>query len=614
MRQQNQDSQPDLFQEQSSTPYQEQLRSQSRVAESVSSRTTCTELEFPSQLTLHLHNGNAQTTYARESQHRRQNRPSLHWDELPRALAEGTVLRTVSMAAGRRGARAGMQIVEARSRCADLDIRTWDQQAMNDAVLAGTAVLLSASPQVTPAAGTHGMWWVGAHGFDIIGGEEQLARTLLEIAQQWHPEARVAIADSCVAARAATWSSSHATLIPPGHCASYLAPAPIGLLPMPADMRSSMDALGMHTIGAFAALDASDVEDRWGHEGLAAWRLAHGDDPRRPGRVRTEAVRNATVELPGSVDSAAAILFVVRAQLQRLLSECVRDGRAAASVSITLALDAGRYYPISSTDTHADDSTDTAHSIGTTFSDTSGPAATAHTSGIADHYRRDLLSIPHRTITREVRPARPLARFDPLFDQCRMLLKRWSIPAPVIAVSIGIPATAPLSADQGDLLIPSWRDAAMNAEAAFARLRAVLDPDQHGDVVVRPQAHDTHRPEESGKWIRADAMEMAASPPASQPDPANAMTHAQAHVQPVLRLLDKPEPVRVVAPHGAPGIAWWRERRVTFATAHGPERLSGDWWRGDSFARDYWRCHSNEYGELLLYRDGVQWYVHGWYD
>jgi nucleotidyltransferase/DNA polymerase involved in DNA repair len=271
---------------------------------------------------------------------------------MPRALTGGARLRVVSLAAGRAGVRAGMTIAEAKARCAELETRPWDDHAIADAILAATTALLAASPQVTPATGTPGMWWVGATGFDALGGEEQLAHTLLTIAREWHPDARVAIADSCVAARAATWapvaraSGAQSTIIPPGGCAHYLTPAPLGLVPMPDELRDALRMLGLTTVGALAALNAGDVEQRWGAEGLVAWRLARGDDPRRPGLVRVEAARSASVELPGAVESAEPILFVLRAQLQRLVQQCVHDGRAAAAVAITLVLDAGRQYPI----------------------------------------------------------------------------------------------------------------------------------------------------------------------------------------------------------------------------------------------------------------------------
>ncbi|MCC6756272.1 MAG: hypothetical protein IT199_07860, partial [Solirubrobacterales bacterium] len=281
---------------------------------------------------------------------------------MPRALADDRGLRTVSLAAGRAGVRAGMTLTEAQARCAALEIRTWDDHAISDAILAATTAFLAASPQVTPVSGAPGMWWIGANGFTALGGEETLARTLLGIAQRWHPDARVAIADSCVAARAATWAPQARsrvvrerdplalpdgiTCIPGGQCATYLAPAPLGLVPMDDELREALTALGLRTVGTLAALDPGDIERRWGADGLMAWRLAHGDDPRRPGLVRVEATRSTSVELPVAVESTAPVLFVLRAQLERLLRELIDDGRAAAAVSITLILDAGRQWPL----------------------------------------------------------------------------------------------------------------------------------------------------------------------------------------------------------------------------------------------------------------------------
>ena len=539
--------------------------------------------------------------------------PNRHWDALPRALADNTRLRAVSLAAGRAGIRAGMTLPEAQARCAALDVRAWDDHVVNDAVLAVTTAFLAASPQVTPVQGAPGMWWIGATGFDALGGENVLARALLSIAQRWHPDARVAIANSCVAARAATWAPQARsrvvrerdplalpdgiTCIPSGQCATYLAPAPLGLVPMDDELRDALRALGLRTVGALASLAPGDIERRWGAEGLTAWRLAQGDDARRPGLVRVEATRSTSVELPAAVESTAPVLFVLRAQLERLVRELVDDGRAAAAVSITLVLDAGRQWPLE--EVGGDDA----------------PRETVDASS--------LLSIPQRSITREVRPARPLARLEPLFDQCRALLERWVIPAPIIGVTVGIPATAPLAADQGDLLVPSWRDAAMNAESVFARLRAALDPDNAGDVVVRAVAGDAHKPEATGQWASADAMAQASAPvPVTSSGITDDDTHANAHAPAVLRLLDTPEVVDVEAPRGVPTAVWWRGRRLSIAHADGPERLSGDWWRADAFARDYWRCDAEDEGELLVYGESaantitapVRWFVQGWYD
>jgi protein ImuB len=176
-----------------------------------------------------------------------------HWDEHPIVLTESPAaglkavpgrrrLRAVSAAAGRVGVRAGMTIAEARAICAELLEYPWDDVAIAGAITEMTAMLLEGSPQVTPVAGAPGMWWVGASGFGGIGGERQLGHLLRRIAGRWHGRARVAIADSCVAARAATWAGtsfqqgaddrSLLCVVPHGHDAAYLAPAPLALVPM----------------------------------------------------------------------------------------------------------------------------------------------------------------------------------------------------------------------------------------------------------------------------------------------------------------------------------------------------------------------------------------------
>ena len=530
-----------------------------------------------------------------------------HWDSLPRALSDGQRLKAVSAAAAKAGITASMRLPEARAKCSALDVRPWDQEAITRAITQTTASFLVASPQVTPAAGAAGTWWIGANGFAARhGGEQALLETLLSIAQRWHPNARVALANSCVSARAATWNPPKGppiSIVPPGGCASYLAPAPLGLIPMDADLRTALGALGIRTLGEFAALHSGDVEARWGASGLASWRLARGIDPRRPGLVRVDAPRAVHAELPTPAESVTPVGFLVRAALERLVHDLVRDGRSAASVAITLELDVARH----NTEAHLE----------------------AMVGG--DAQRLDGWDRATRSITREVRPARPLARVEPLVEQCRALLERWTLPAAVTGVTVHIPATAPLSADQGDLLEPSWRDAAASVEAALARLSAALDPEGRGDVVVHPEASDAHRYDRAGVWVRADAWALAERATterfaervrnAKAVDAAHndANSSATPHTSPALndaalRLLESPDPVTVEIAHGVPSALEWQQRRVSVSHASGPERLTGDWWRVDAFARDYWRCVADGEGDLLLYQEQGRWFVHGWFD
>jgi protein ImuB len=553
-----------------------------------------------------------------------------HWDEHPIALIDvsGKRLRAVTAAAARAGLRAGMRPAEARALCADLVELPWDDVAIDAAITEASAALLSAGPQVSPVAGAPGLWWVGALGFDPVGGERALAVELLRVAKRWHPRPRVAIAGSCVAARAATWAGAsfdrHASerslvyVVPAGHDAAYLAPAPLALVPMDEELRAALHALGLRTVGALAALSAEDVERRWGDVGIRAWRLARAEDLRRPVLARVETQPAVEVELAASSSTMEPVLFLVRAALDRLVQELIAHGRAAAAVAITLTL---------------------------------------------DDARGALVSEPVHTVTREVRPARPLARVAPLFERCRALLDRWTLSAPVSAVRVAIVAAAPLTGEQGDLLSASWRDVGA-ADAALERLRAELGP----NAIVRAVHQDTHRPEKAGVWkdaldvepvartrdmVRDDggcrsldsarddsgrsldftrddsdghperAKRVEGSAPAlpttnaangshtlrmvREPEPLPTTTAAH-------RTLEPAEPVDVECEGEVPRVVTWRGHRIPVSRPIGPERLSGDWW-DDGYRRDYWRCESLA-GEFVVYLDRADdaWRLQGWVD
>ena len=177
-------------------------------------------------------------------------------------------------------------------------------------------------------------------------------------------------------------------------------------------------------MGALAALNAEDVERRWGEIGLRAWRLANADDARRPVLARVETQPAVEVELTIPAATMEPVLFLVRAALERLVHDMIAHGRAVAAVAITLTL---------------------------------------------DDARGALVDAPAHTVTREARTARSLARVLPLFERCRALLDSWTLDAPVSAVRVAIVAVAPLSGEQGDLLSTSWR-ASAGASRRMARI------------------------------------------------------------------------------------------------------------------------------------------------
>jgi hypothetical protein len=232
--------------------------------------------------------------------------------------------------------------------------------------------------------------------------------------------------------------------------------------------------------------------------------------------LATVAARHAIeVELSSPADTMEPVLFLLRPAIDRLSSALAAEGRAAATVAITLTLDDRR---------------------------------SALPAGAAAH-----------TVTRQIHLPRPVARAAPLVEHCRALLDTWTLTAPVCGLAVAIASTVSAASEQGDLLALGWHDPAA-ADAAFARLRAELG----ARAVVRPALRDEHRPEKSGAWCEAEG------PRAAAPELSRA---------PALRLLETPETVEVEWDGDRPCALWWRERRVAIGHADGPERLSGDWWK-----------------------------------
>jgi protein ImuB len=408
------------------------------------------------------------------------------------------------------------------------------------AALDVTAALLEASPRVSWENG-HGVWWVDAAG---LGHEGRLAQRLLALANRCgYGTARVGIADSAIAAFAATVRWNRWRIIQSGRDAEFLAPFPVALLDLDEDLVGTLAALGIATVGQLAALEPGEVEARFGPEGLAAHRLARGLDARGPATPRDDTLPLVEVELGGPVATAEPLLFVLKGALATLGTALRGKGLAARELAVALALDDGS------------------------------------------------------RAERAVRPARPTSHADVLFDHCRAALEHWPLPEPVVGVALRAAVTVPAAGEQGNLLAPRWADPAA-LEAAFDRIRSK----EGHDAVAVPQACDGHLPEDAGSWNATRPSGRALAEHGLQAVPRRAEHGLQAvprraeHLQAVpkgcwretatippspavaLRRLGVPESIRVRL--GRAGLEALKHGDTwhDIASWSGPERLTPRWW------------------------------------
>ena len=165
---------------------------------------------------------------------------------------------------------------------------------------------------------------------------------------------RVGIADGPFAALLAARSADPIRIVEPGHSSEFLAPMPIAVLERAelaagsgpdgasgsaksagladrSELTGVLERLGLHTLGAFAALKTADVLARFGNGGVSAHRLARGLDERSPKGRLPPPDWSVASEIDPPADRIDRVAFCARSLAdelhQRLRSEgveCVR--------------------------------------------------------------------------------------------------------------------------------------------------------------------------------------------------------------------------------------------------------------------------------------------------
>jgi protein ImuB len=122
-------------------------------------------------------------------------------------------------------------------------------------------------------------------------------------------------------------------LVPAGGTAEFLADYPAAVLERP-DLVDLLGRLGIHTLGAFAALPSADVLNRFGADGAVAHRLARGLEP-RPLDLRVEGPDlSAGQRFEPPETSAEPLVFAAKAVADRLHAGLAAAGLVCGRVAV----------------------------------------------------------------------------------------------------------------------------------------------------------------------------------------------------------------------------------------------------------------------------------------
>jgi protein ImuB len=271
-------------------------------------------------------------------------RPGL--ERKPAALApepgQEPLLGSVTAAADAAGVKPGMRLGEALATCASLVLVEEDPSAAEQAWEEVLRRLEDAG--IAPAPDGLGCVFFNTKGIErLYGGVEgALKRALAAVGSAWDPRAGVAQRRFAALAAANVARPGQVLVVADGAKAEeFLAPLPLGMLPLGNERREELNQLGVRTIGGLAGLPGAAVAERLGQDGRRAWSLARGEGARRVRGRRPPAELVETLAFPEAVGNELTLRRALAVLTERLLGRPERGGRFLRKLALSARLAGG---------------------------------------------------------------------------------------------------------------------------------------------------------------------------------------------------------------------------------------------------------------------------------
>jgi protein ImuB len=490
------------------------------------------------------------------------------------------------------GIAPGMALTDARALHPALIVASADP-AGDAAALARLAAACGRYSPWTAAHGADGVWLDVTGCAHLKGGEASLVAELIDWLAGQGIAGRAAIADTPGAAWAmARGGAKPAAVVPSGGVRAALVALPIMGLRLDPTVIAELTRLGLYRIGDLYRLPRSALAPRVGAAAMQRLDQALGAVPEPLSPVPPPPQRWARRRFAEPIATPEALAAAMGALLQPLCRRLANERLGARRLVLTL-------YRI--------DGGNAAIAIGT-----------ARPSRDPRHLLRLL--------------AERLAEIDPGLGIEDMVLAATRVePLAAVQAKFGKLLQAsprrppPIPAGGNILPFPESRQVVRQAARGLlaaegrehdgtdpAELAALIDrlANRLGSAALyRLQPQESHIPE------RAARPASVLAPLTGGWDPERRRP---------IRLLPRPEPIVAMAlvPDDPPLVFHWRRVEHRVCRADGPERICGEWWRGEQEAqelRDYYRVEDEAGRRFWLYRAGLyqseaappRWFLHG---
>ena len=253
-------------------------------------------------------------------------------------------VKACSIEAEREGVVIGMALRRALALCTDAVFLPFNETVATEEAAKLSNLIERQSPLIEVIEQGHIHFDV--HGLGRLVGldDEDYLRDLYEAARSTSRlNVQLAGAETVFAAHAATScdGNGHALLVTAGQDQQFLAPLPVEVLPLLAEMHQQLRLFGLETVGQLANLSFTSVQAQFGPDGARAWRLAQGEDDSTLQPPQEDASVTESLEMPAPAATSEPILLGLRELIQRALNRPSVRGYSLRQLNFTLGLESG---------------------------------------------------------------------------------------------------------------------------------------------------------------------------------------------------------------------------------------------------------------------------------
>jgi protein ImuB len=392
----------------------------------------------------------------------------------------------------------------------------------------------------------------------LFGGEQAMLRALVAALGEHGLTGRAAIADT----KGAAWALAHhggavTAVAPPGQTRQAIGDLPVAALRIEPEMAQALAGVGLATIEPLTRMPRGALARRFGIEAMRRLDQALGAEPEPIAPEARLPVFSARLTLPEPVGLVADVMAGLELLLERLCGQLETHQMGARRLQLTM---------------------------------------------------RRVDGADQRAEIRLARPGRNPMRLRELFAP---KLAEIEAGFGIDALRLAAPEVEPLKPAQ---LSQRHRE---TEAARLAGLVSALGNRIGFENVVRFLPADSHAPERAVTMAAAAYSEPERWPRTGPPRPIILFAP-----EPLRCPEDPPQATGAGAGASLPPPAFlWRAQRLTTLRAHGPERLSPEWWLDNpawrAGMRDYWRVETEQGPRLWLFhtpahgRAAPAWHAHG---